>query len=779
MAVSITTADLENSLPDLTSTMSLSGIDEEIIIIRDNYGIPHVRAKSVDDAFFGQGFATAQDRLWHMESDRRRAYGRWAELVGVQEIESDIMMRKFQIRESSLKDLKACNRETTQMFESYSAGVNAFIRSTSRLPIEFTMTNSIPEEWEPVDSIAVYKVRHIMMGVFEGKLWRSQLLKEFGPDRTAELLRGYQPGHLLIVPPSDIFQGPELNAVEELQKGLKSIELIQEVPEAGSNSWVLHGSRTKSGLPLLAGDPHRGLDTPNCYYQNHLACEDFDVIGLSFPGCPGFPHFGHNEKVAWCVTHAMADYQDLFIEKFDSDDLTKYLYEDAFVNSMIFNETIKVKGGRDVELTLRSTRHGPVIAESEDGTVGLAFSYTSTLGDNLGFETFLPQMRAQSASDADEAMKGWVDPCNNYMYADIGGDIGYLNRGLMPIRSYQNAWLPVPGWDGKHDWQGHIPFKELPRVIDPANGYIVTANNKIVSNEYPYYLSLDYAPEYRAKRILEHVSELNSATVEDMLQIHSERMSIPASIYVPMMTKINPENSLETESLKILSVWDFHMDPDSIAASIYSAFRLKLHNRLLTNIFGPLSEKALGSGGRGAPSHINNLSTRFVSAAENNDLALLPNGENWDSIVSKAFHEGIEFMKDKYGSDTNKWHWGMIHKTRPIHTLSNYFPNSSLLLNPPSVSLGGDGDTPQAGSFGMSEPFVMTGTSVARYVFDLSSWDNSRWIVPLGASGHPGSSHYSDQGKIWSKVETIPMYYSQTIIETEADSVQRLIPAKV
>ena len=270
MAVSITTADLENSLPDLTSTMSLSGIDEEIIIIRDNYGIPHVRAKSVDDAFFGQGFATAQDRLWHMESDRRRAYGRWAELVGVQEIESDIMMRKFQIRESSHKDLKACNRETTQMFESYSAGVNAFIRSTSRLPIEFTMTNSIPEEWEPVDSIAVYKVRHIMMGVFEGKLWRSQLLKEFGPDRTAELLRGYQPGHLLIVPPSDIFQGPELNAVEELQKGLKSIELIQEVPEAGSNSWVLHGSRTKSGLPLLAGDPHRGLDTPNCYYQNHI-----------------------------------------------------------------------------------------------------------------------------------------------------------------------------------------------------------------------------------------------------------------------------------------------------------------------------------------------------------------------------------------------------------------------------------------------------------------------------------------------------------------------------
>ena len=375
----------------------------------------------------------------------RRAYGTWAELVGEKEKESDIMMRKFQIKDSSIRDLQALNKDSVAMLKSYAAGVNAFIQETKALPIEFTITNSVPEKWLPEDSISVYKVRHIMMGVFEGKMWRAQLLRHFGPERTAELLRGYQKGQLLIIPPSEIFQGPELDGLDELESGLDSIDLIREIPESGSNSWVLDGSRTKSGLPLLSGDPHRGLDTPNCYYQNHVACKDFDVIGLSFPGCPGFPHFGHNEKVAWCVTHAMADYQDLFIEKFNPSDLSEYTGAESSLEANIKKETIKVLDGDDVEITLRSTHHGPIIADSKDGSIGLAFSYTSTWKQIEGFECFLPQMTAQSAQVAEDAMRNWVDPCNNYMFADSEGNIGYLNRGTVPIRSSQNAWLPVPG----------------------------------------------------------------------------------------------------------------------------------------------------------------------------------------------------------------------------------------------------------------------------------------------------------------------------------------------
>ncbi|MCH2573072.1 MAG: penicillin acylase family protein, partial [Planctomycetes bacterium] len=516
MINSITDADLLNALPDTNFSITLSGIKAEVQITRDPYGIPHIKSETAEDAFFGQGFATAQDRLWHMESDRRRAYGTWAELVGEKEKESDIMMRKFQIKDSSIRDLQVLNEDSVAMLKSYASGVNAFIQETKSLPIEFTITNSVPEKWLPEDSISVYKVRHIMMGVFEGKMWRAQLLRHFGPERTAELLRGYQKGQLLIIPPAEIFQGPELDGFDELESGLGSIDLIREIPESGSNSWVLDGSRTKSGLPLLSGDPHRALDTPNCYYQNHVACKDFDVIGLSFPGCPGFPHFGHNEKVAWCVTHAMADYQDLFIEKFNPSDLSEYTGVDSSLEANVKKDIIKVRDGDDVEITLRSTHHGPIIADSKDGSIGLAFSYTSTWKQNQGFECFLPQMTAQSAQEAEEAMRKWVDPCNNYMFADSQGNIGYLNRGTVPLRSSQNAWLPVPGWTCENDWKEVIPFEELPRSINPSNGYIVTANNKIVGGEYPYYLALDYAPEYRAKRILERIKNLTSATVEDM-----------------------------------------------------------------------------------------------------------------------------------------------------------------------------------------------------------------------------------------------------------------------
>ena len=777
MINSITDADLLNALPDTNFSITLSGIKAEVQITRDTYGIPHIKSETAEDAFFGQGFATAQDRLWHMESDRRRAYGTWAELVGEKEKESDIMMRKFQIKDSSIRDLQVLNKDSVAMLKSYASGVNAFIQETKALPIEFTITNSVPEKWLPEDSISVYKVRHIMMGVFEGKMWRAQLLRHFGPERTAELLRGYQRGQLLIIPPSEIFQGPELDGLDELESGLDSIDLIREIPESGSNSWVLDGSRTKSGLPLLSGDPHRGLDTPNCYYQNHVACKDFDVIGLSFPGCPGFPHFGHNEKVAWCVTHAMADYQDLFIEKFNPSDLSEYTGVESSLEANTKKETIKVLDGDDVEITLRSTHHGPIIADSKDGSIGLAFSYTSTWKQNQGFECFLPQMTAQSAQEAEDAMRKWVDPCNNYMFADSEGNIGYLNRGTVPIRSSQNAWLPVPGWTGENDWKEVIPFEELPRSINPSNGYIVTANNKIVGGEYPYYLALDYAPEYRAKRILQRIKNLTSATVEDMLAIHAERTSIPASVYISHLKSIETKNSLESKALEILNNWNLQMDPDSVGASIYSAFRLKLHVRLLSNILGPLSDGALGAGGRGAPSHINHLCVRFVTGAANNDTSLLPDGEDWDAVVTRAFTEGIIFLSDTIGSDTTDWEWGVMHKTQPAHLLSSHFPNLSTQLDPPAVSLGGDGDTPQAGSFSIANPFVMTGTSVARYVFDISNWDNSRWIVPLGSSGHPGSPHYSDQADKWSKVDTIRMDYSELVIESNAATVQLLIPS--
>ena len=774
--IRITTSDLKDSLPDTKSDIQAEEITADVLITRDTHGIPHVSASNMHDAFFGQGFATAQDRMWHMDFDRRRAFGRWAELVGKSGLESDITMRKFQIGNSVLKDLANLDKTTLSMLKSYSDGVNSFIDTTPTLPVEYRLTNSQPERWEPKDCLAVYKVRHIMMGVFEGKYWRAQLLNHLGPEKTADLIKGYQQGHLLIVPPLELYTGPELDGLESLKSAIESIAWMQEDPEAGSNSWALHGTKTTSGMPLLAGDPHRGLDTPNCYYQNHLTCPDFNVIGLSFPGCPGFPHFGHNEKVAWCVTHAMADYQDLYMEKFKSgsNSLT-YQWKEEELAVECREESIKISGSPDHTISLKATNHGPIISENAAGTRGIAFKYTSTASINFGFEAFIPQMTASSVAEADQAMEKWVDPCNNYLFVDIHGDIEYLNRGQVPVRSTENAWLPVPGWTGDHEWEGIIPFEDMPRSTNPEVGFIVTANNKIIGDQFPYYMALDYAPEFRAKGIVERIHSLDKASVEDLISIHSERTSIPASVYVPHILALEPQNTYESHAQKILKNWAYEMDPDSSAASIYSVFRWKLHLNVIGSLLGNLADQALLSGGRGAPTHINHLAIRLIEGIQNGDSSLLPDGETWDSVLSKAFSEGVKYLRETLGEDSENWSWGRLHYTNPTHTLADVFHNYKDILNPPSVPMGGDGDTPQAGAFAISNPFVMTSMSVARYVFDPSDWDNSRWIVPLGSSGHPGSPHYSDQTELWSKVQVIKMAYTPEALEKIKVTEQRLI----
>ena len=772
-----------SALPDTISDMTLSGLEGEVAITRDGFGIPHVNAGSEHDAYFGQGFATAQDRLWHMDYDRARAYGRWAEFIGPDGIEHDVMMRRFQIRDSVERDWKALSDDARAMFEAYSQGVNAFIESSEALSIEYVLIGREPDPWRPQDCLAVFKVRHIMMGVFEGKTWRARLVNTFGPDRAASLLKGY--GHewrdrvksiwgderassfssqLVIVPPGAESESDIIDGIDHLENGLAAIEWLKD-DDGGSNNWAVHGSRTASGKPLVAGDPHRGLDTPNVYYQNHVACPDFDVIGLSFPGCPGFPHFGHNENVAWCVTHAGADYQDLYVENLrDGEQGPEYEFRGEWHPASVSAETIAVKDGDDVELVVTSTGHGPIIADSEDGSKALAFKYTATAGPNLGFECLRRMLYAQNADEIDESMRDWVDPCNNFVFADVHGDIGYLNRGQVPVRSMANAWLPVPGWSGEHEWEGMIPFEDLARIRNPEDGLIVTANNRIVGDDYPYYISLSFAPDHRARRILDRLSSLSSATVEDMAAIHSEAVSIPAQVYSNVLANLPPEgmSQIEEACIERLTGWDGSMDKDLVAPTIYSAIRYEVHSRYFSKLFSELAGDALSAQGRGAPGHLRQLASLLVADLQSGVEVVRPPDPDWewdfDSELEQGFRSAIDRLSRMgvgLGRDVESWRWGDVHRTRPRHPLSTAFPDAADRLDPPGFGMSGDGDTPQAGSYGMAalgpsstlwDLFTITGTSVARYVWDTSDWDNSRWIVPLGASGHAGSAHYADQG---------------------------------
>ena len=763
----LTGEQLQQALPDLTSTITIQGLQAQITIIRDPEGIPHVRAHSAADAFFGQAFAHAQDRLWQMDCDRRRAQGRWAEYAGVAGLTQDRLMRRFRLAETARTDYVQASDETRAMLDAYAAGVNAFIATTDRLPAEYILLDARPEPWQPWDGLAIYKVRHVLMGLWEGKVWRARLVNQVGLERLLALYPGAQEGELLVLPPGEAYHGPAAKALDELAGILGALDWLKD-DDGGSNNWVVHGSRTASGKPLLAGDPHRAVEVPGVYYQNHVACNSFDAVGLSFPGLPAFPHFGHNGKVAWCITHAMADTQDLFVERFDPKNPSRYLFQGQWLEARVVTETIHVRGGNPVEERITITHHGPVIAGDPCSGHGLAMRYTATLEENRGWNCLLPMLTANTCAELDAVMCDWVDPVNNLLYADVAGNIGYRMRGLLPIRSRTNAWLPVPGWTGRHEWQGMVPFGELPHEMNPACGYILTANNRIVGADYPHYISNGYAPDFRARRIAAHLQGRSDLNVSDMTAIHADVQSLPAAHLQRLLHRIHPRTPQGQAALAVLTMWDGQVKASSQAAALYNVLRNELTAAVLLPLLGPLHKEAYQTATRGGPPLVTTFRQRVFSLVEANDTTLLPPGATWDTLLTEALERSAASAPAR---------WGLLHQLRPVHPLSVAFPDDAPRLSPAPAEVGGDNDTVQAAGYIPATGFTITGSSVARYCFDLADWERSGWVVPHGASGHPGSPHFADQAPVWLSHGLRPIRYAWDRIETEAESQQRLEPS--
>jgi penicillin G amidase len=768
--------DFRAAVPDLSGTRRLSGLEHPAQVYRDRLGIPHVRAQSVQDAFFAQGFVHAQDRFWQMDFDRHRAYGRAAEYLGASAVPQDTLLRRLRLQASARADYHTVNPETRAMLDAYAAGVNAFLHATTRLPIEYQLLDITPEPWQPWDACAVFKVRHVFTGgVWQGKLWRARLLRHLGSELTAKLYADDSSSQPLIIPPGADYHGPALSGLDVLRPAKALFDTVADL-DGGSNSWVLDGHRTASGSPLLAGDPHRALDTPNVFYQNHLACPDFDAIGLSFPGVPGFPHFGHNRAVAWCVTTAMADYQDLYIERFHPNNPQLYEFKGQWLQVQQQREVLLVRGGQPVEVETRVTQHGPIIVGDPAHGYALAWRYTATMAPNATFDSLLPMLRATGADEFEAALRPWVDPCNNILFADVHGHIGYRTRGQVPIRSRANAWLPVPGWTGEHEWQGGIPFEAMPCLRNPEAGVIVTANNRIVDDTYPHYLAMRYEPGFRARRIRDRLLPLTQASGTDMAGMQADRVSISAQAFVAMLGRVTLTDALVAQAKSCLQEWDGTMAPDSVAATVYAVGREQLMRLVMEPLLGPLAREALGGGLYGTLMPLSQLRARLLTMMQADDRTLLPPGEQWDSLLTTALARTVWWLQQELGDDPQRWQWARLHRTIPRHPLVAVFPELADRLNPPSVATGGDGDTVQAASIGAGTGYTVGSSSVTRLVFDLSDWQHSAWVVPLGASGHPGSPHYADQAATWAAVQLYPMLYDWTQIGAEAETQQRLEP---
>jgi penicillin amidase len=765
-----------------TKEVRVAGAQGPIDVLRDADGIPHVRAGSAADAFFGQGWAHAADRLFQMEYDRRRAYGRWAEWVGPSGVEGDRFLRRFRFEDSARRDWDAASAEARAMLTAFTAGVNAFVAAAARWGVEFEIAGARPEPWRPWDSMAVFKIRHLDIGPWRSKLWRARLVRHLGPEAAARLTRA-QPHPLLIVPPGAEFRGAPLDGLEHLERHASALALVPDGAQ-GSNNWAVGGGRTASGKPLVAGDPHRALDVPSVYYQNHLACPEWDAIGLSFPGVPGLSHFGHNAHVAWCVTHGMADYQDLYIERFDPADPRRYEFRGAWRPADVRREVIRVRGAAPVEFESAATHHGPVVIGEPRHGHALACAHTAIAPGNSTFDAFVPMLAARSADDLERAMRPWVEPVNNFVFADIAGRIAYRARGRVPVRSMANAWLPVPGWTGEHEWGDPIPFEDMPALRDPETGFIATANGPIAGADYPHYLGLDYAPDFRMRRLVDRLDALRAATAGDMAAIHADRVSLPARDLLAELarqlgaTPGGPAlDGRARAALDRLLAWDRVMDPDAVAATIYAAVRDRLARDLLAPVLGPLADEAFGPVPSGGTLAMARFKAGLAALIRTDDRSLLPAGTGWPAALARALASAVSDLRQSLGDDMETWRWGRVHVTGPQHPLTPGFPHLAGTLNPPAVAVGGDGETVNASGYLPGAGYQVSLASVARYVFDLADWERSGWIVPLGASGHAGTPHRDDQVADWAGCRLRPMRYDWTRIRAEAESSETLLPS--
>jgi len=677
-------------------------------LYRDGYGIPHCFAASEADAFFAQGWVHAADRLWQMHYDRTRAVGRWSEIAGVRGLASDLFYRRLDLTHAVARDLGVLGADTIAMLEAYAAGVNARI-AAGGFGREFDIAGVDPQPWQPLDSLLVHRVRHVLMGSARHKLWRAMVAATLGPDVARRVSPGETGLDIGCVPPGE---------------PVRVIAALAGEGEGGSNNWVVGGSRTASGLPLMAGDPHRELEAPNVYVQAHVACTEWAVLGIGMPGVPGFPHFGHNARVAWSITHAMADDQDLF-----------EVDPSSYTSSRV--ETVVVRDGEPVEVEVASTAFGPVIGE------GLALCWTATISENRGFDALAPMLRAATVEELFEAMRPWVEPVNSLLGADRDGTIGYLTRGRIPRRPRRDAaWLPVPGTD-EFAWDGFVAFEDMPRQIGSTRGFLFSANNAISAAAGAPYIGLDVAPSWRAHRIVDALDALKGGTVADMGAIHRDVVSLAARRVAARV------------GWTALAGWDGSLRADSVEAAAYAHLRRELMMTVLDR-----------SGLAAVTSHPRNRllpgvvpEGDLLRVVEHHlavdDRSLIP-GSTWDEVLDEAIARAEA-----------AWHgevWGELHVAAPRHALAD------VSLDPPPVAVDGDGDTVKVGGYVPTEGFRSRTGSVARYAFDLADWDRSGWIVPLGAAGDIAARHGLDQRDAWRRGDLVPAPYSRAAVEQAAES---------
>src|SRR3989440_6677932 len=792
---------MRRPLPKKSGKLTLQGLHEGVEVLTDRYGVPHIYAQNEEDLYFAQGYIHAQERLWQMELNRRTASGRLSEIFGKISIETDRFSRRLGMHRAAAAEVPRLSENSKRILDAYAHGVNAYIEhNKNKMPIEFSLLRFKPTPWQIMDSILWAKMMGWnLCGNWETEIIRARIVAMLGAKRAAKLEAGYDPKHPLIIPPGVEYRGVNLGMLEQYEQ-LKQLSGFGIM--GASNNWVVDGTMTTTGAPILCNDPHLGQAAPSIWYECHLVAGDTNVIGASFPGTPGVI-IGHNRHIAWGITNAVSDVQDLYIEKFNPQNPHQYEYQGKWEEAQVILEEIKVRGAKTPLIEeVRITHHGPILTsvslsgkDNQPGKNGnnhasaelpLALRWPGLEQCHI-ISAVQKMNQATNWEEFRDALRDWDVPPQNLIYGDKEGNIGYVMAGAIPIRAQGQALLPSPGWTGEYEWTGFIPFDELPQTYNPQQHFIVTANNRVVDDDYPYYITNEWLNGYRAQRIRDLLTSKGKLAPTDMALIQGDQYSLPAVEIVPHILSLQTSAPLEKAALDVLHTWNYILAPASVGGAIYTTFLHKFQVIVFGAMFGDDETLVHGYMGRGssilAPingyaSRSKPLLIRLLNEHDDSWFAdsAIPNGpRSWDAARSSAFTAAVEDLREKLGSDISQWQYGKIHKMTYNHVLGTIKPLDKIFNRGP-FPLGGDVDTVNMGATLPHQPETVITIPSFRQIVNLADMKASSSGHSPGQSGHPASKHYADFIKPWREVKHHPMLFERSAIEANAEGILTMAP---
>ena len=780
------------------TTLQVSGVTQPVEIVRDRWGVNHIYAQNEADLFFAQGYAAAKDRLFQFELWRRQATGTVAEILGPRELNRDIGARLHMFRGDLDAELNHYHPRGKAIIEAFVRGVNAYIAEIERkpdaLPIEFKLLGIRPGRW----TAAVVISRHqALTSNLTQEVNYLRAMRAIGPAAMRELMY-FQGGEPVFTPdpaielksfpnnvlelysafrdsvdfePSDIaaeFRNQAANDRGAAAGGQRLADDENNPLDVGSNNWVIAGSRTQSTHPILANDPHRTISTPSLRYWVHLVAPGWNVIGGGEPVLPGVS-IGHNEHGAWGLTIFGNDTEDLYVYETNPASPNEYRYQGRWEAMRVIADTIPIEGDKPRSVELKYTRHGPVVFEDRAARRAYAVRAAWMEPGGAPYLASLRMNQARNWEEFREACRYNRMPAENMVWADRNGTIGWQAAGIQPLRRNWSGLLPVPG-DGRYEWDGYLPITALPHEVNPARGFIATANHYLFPNDYPWKEALHFVwtDPYRAARITEVLGSGRLFSVAETVRLQNDDLSLPARALVPLLRDISLASGPAAKARELLLNWDFVMDKDSVAAGVYAMWRRRL--------FAKTRERVIPEALRG--------STGLVTTKRLIDWLHAPDGrfgehptQARDALVAASLDEAVAELTKRFGPEMTAWKYGherfhhaLIH--HPLSAAVNATTRAQLNVGP--FPRSGDGTTVSA----TGNDDNQTSGGSFKIIADTEDWDNSVGINTPGQVGNPDDPHYRDLFELWARGRYFTLAYSRPKVDSVKESVLKLEPGR-